>query len=102
MEDAWLEAAEGIGASEGPQGVLFFPARVVIQFLEVGQVFGQIPDLVVRVSKALYLGMEGFVSFLSDGEVDHWHERFSGKEGVCFFAGEDSSRIGVLPCSEGV
>jgi hypothetical protein len=101
VEDAWLEATKGIGASEGLQGVLFFPACVVIQLLEVGQVFSQIPDLVMGVSEALYFGTEGFVSFLSDSEVDHWHEHLSGKEGVRLFAGEDSSRVRVLPRSEG-
>jgi hypothetical protein len=30
VEDAWLEAVEGIGTSKGSQGVLFFPSRVVV------------------------------------------------------------------------
>jgi hypothetical protein len=100
MEDAWLEMVEGIGAGKGLQGVLFFPTCVVIQFLEVGQVFSQIPNLVVGVSEALYFGMEGFVSFLLDGEINHRSERCPREEAVRFFAGENSSRVGVLPCPE--
>jgi hypothetical protein len=30
MEDAWLETAEGVGASKGSQGVLFFPSCVIV------------------------------------------------------------------------
>jgi hypothetical protein len=30
MEDAWLEAAEGVSMSESLQGVLLFPSRVIV------------------------------------------------------------------------
>jgi hypothetical protein len=100
VEDAWLEAAEGVGASEGSQGILFFPVRVVIQLLKIGQVFGQIPNLIMGVAEALYFGTEGLIPFLSDGEIDHWRKGLSGEEGVCLFAGEDSSRVGIFPRSE--
>jgi hypothetical protein len=100
VEDAWLEAAKGISTSEGSQGVLFFPACVVIQLLEIGQVFGQIPDLIVDAAEVLYLGVEGFIPFLLDGKIDHRRECFPGEEGVCLLAGEDSSRIGVFPRPE--
>jgi hypothetical protein len=100
VEDAWFEAAESVSASEGSQGVLFFPTRVVIELLEIGQVFGQIPNLIVGVAEALHFGAEGLVPFLPDGKINHRREGFPGEEGVCLLTSEDSSRIGVLPHPE--
>jgi hypothetical protein len=101
VEDAWLEVAESIGASKGSQGVLFLLTRVIIKLLEIGQVFGQIPDLIVGVAEVLYFGVEGLVPFLLDSKIDHGREGFPGEEGVCLLTGEDSSGIGVFPCPEG-
>jgi hypothetical protein len=102
MEDAWLKAAKGVGTSKGSQGVLLLPACVVIQFLEVGQVFGQVPDLVMGVAEALYFSTKGLVPFLLDGEIDHQCEGLSREEGVRLLAGEDPSRVGVFPRPERV
>jgi hypothetical protein len=102
VEDAWLEVAESVSTSKGSQGVLFFPTRVVIELLEIGQVFGQVSDLIVGVAEALYFGAEGLVPFLPDSEINHRREGFPGEEGVCLFTSEDSSGIGVFPRSEGV
>jgi hypothetical protein len=55
----------------------------------------------VGIPEALHFGTEGLIPFLSNGEVDHWHEGFSGEEGICLLAGEDSSGVGVLSCAEG-
>jgi hypothetical protein len=102
MEDIWLEAMESISAGKGSQGVLFFPLRVIVQFLEIGQVFSQVPDPVMGIPEALYFGAEGFVSLLSDSEVDHQGKHHSREEGVCLFTGEDLSGVGVLPRPEWV
>jgi hypothetical protein len=102
MEDAWLEAVEGVGASKGPQGVLFFPACVVIQLLEIGQVFGQVSNLIMGIAKVLYFSAEGLISLLLNGKIDHWHEGLSGEEGVRLLAGEDPLGVGIFPCSERV
>jgi hypothetical protein len=102
VEDAWLKAAEGIGMGKGPQGVLFLPLCVVVQFLEIGQVLGQVSDSVVGTSEALYFSTKGFVSLLSDGEVDHWGECCSQEKGICLFTGEDSLGIWVFSCPEWV
>jgi hypothetical protein len=101
MEDAWLEAVESISASKGSQGVLFFPARVIIEFLEVSQVFSQVSDLIVGFAEALYFGAEGLISFLLDGKIDHQREGFPGEESVCLLTSEDSSGVGVFPRSKG-
>jgi hypothetical protein len=74
---------------------------VVVQFLEIGQVFGQVSDVIVGPAKALHFCMKGLVSFLLDGEVDHRHKSLSRKEGVPLFAREDSSGVRVFSCSEG-
>jgi hypothetical protein len=101
VEDAWLEVAKHISASKGSQGVLLFPACVVVEFLEIGQVFGQVPDLIVGVAEALYFGAKGLVPFLLDSKIDHGREGFPGEEGVRLLTGEDSAGIGVFPCPEG-
>jgi hypothetical protein len=100
MEDAWLKAAEGIGMGKGLQGVLFLPLCVVIQFLEVGQVLGQVSDSVVGIAEVLYFSVKAFIPLLSDGEVDYQSKCCSWEEGVCLFAGKDSSGIQVFPCPE--
>jgi hypothetical protein len=102
MEDAWLEAAEGVGTSEGLQGVLFLPVCVVIQFLEIGQVFGQVSNLVVGIAEALYFSAKGLIPFVLDSEINHWCEGLPGEEGVCLLAGEDPSRVRVFPRPERV
>jgi hypothetical protein len=101
MKDAWLEAAEGIGLCEGSQGVLFLPARIIVEFLEISQVFGQVSNVIVGSLEALHFRAESIVSFLLDGEVDHGCEGLSRVEGIRFFACKDSSGVGVLPRPEG-
>jgi hypothetical protein len=101
MEDAWLEAAEGVGPCEGSQGVLFLPTHIIIQFLEVGQIFGQVSDVIVGPAEALHFRAKGIVSFLLDGEVDHGCEGFPREEGICFLACEDPSGIRIFSRSEG-
>jgi hypothetical protein len=100
VEDVWLKTVEGVGMGKGLQGVLLLPSCVVIQLLEVGQVLGQISNPVMGVSEVLYFSAEGFISLLLDGEVNHQGECRPQEEGVCFFAGEDSSGIWVFPCPE--
>jgi hypothetical protein len=75
--------------------------RVIVQFLEVGQVFGQISDVIVGPAKALHFRTEGLVPFLLDGEVDHWCKRLPREEGVPLLARKDSSGVGVFSHSEG-
>jgi hypothetical protein len=70
--------------------------------LEIGQVFGQVSDLVVGTAEVLHFSMESLVSFLSNGEIDHGHEGFSGEEGVHLLARKDSSRVGVFPRPKGM
>jgi hypothetical protein len=101
MKDMRLEAAKGVSTSKGSQGVLLFPTHVIVELLEIGQVFGQIPDLIVSVAEALYFGAEGLVPFLLDSKINHRHKGFPGEEGVCLFTSEDSSGIGVFPRPEG-
>jgi hypothetical protein len=101
MEDAWLKAAEGIGSCKGSQRVLLFPAHVVVQFLEVGQVFGQVSDVIVGPAEALHFRAEGLISLLLDGKIDHRCESLPREEGVRLLACEDSSRVGVFSRSEG-
>jgi hypothetical protein len=57
VKDVWLESVEGVSMSQGVQGVILLPLGVVIQFLEIGQVLGQVSDPVMCVLKALYFGM---------------------------------------------
>jgi hypothetical protein len=80
---------------------LLFPTRVIVQFLEVGQVFGQISDLIVGTVEVLHFRAEGLIPFLLDGKIDHQYESLPGKEGVRLLAGEDSSGVGVFSHSEG-
>jgi hypothetical protein len=101
VEDAWLEAAESVSASKGSQGVLFFPMRVIIELLEIGQVFSQIPDLIMGIAEALYFSAEGLIPFLLNGKIDHQREGLPGEEGVRLLTGEDSSGVGVFPRPEG-
>jgi hypothetical protein len=101
VEDAWLEAAESVGPCKGSQGILFFPTRIVVKFLEVGQIFSQVSDVIVGFVEALHFRAEGIVSFLLDGEVDHGCKGLPWIEGVRFFACKDSSGVGVFPCPEG-
>jgi hypothetical protein len=102
VEDAWLEAAEGVGVGQGAQGVVLLPSCVVIQFLEVGQVFGQVSNSIVGAPESLDFGVQGFVPFLSNGKVDHRGEHFSREEGIGLFTGEDPSRVRIFPCPERV
>jgi hypothetical protein len=79
---------------------VLLPLGVIVQFLEVGQVFSQVSDSVVCVSKMLYFSVQGFVPFLLDGEVDHGGECFSGEEGVSLLACEDSAGVQIFSCPE--
>jgi hypothetical protein len=101
VKDVWLEAAEGIGPREGSQRVLLLPTCVVVQLLEVGQVLGQVSDVIVGPAEALHFRTKGIVSLLLDGEVDHGRKCFPREEGVCFFACENPSGVGVFSRSEG-
>jgi hypothetical protein len=51
--------------------------------------------------EALYFRAKGFVPFLPDSKIDHWHKGLSGEEGVCLLAGEDPAGIGIFLRSEG-
>jgi hypothetical protein len=100
MEDAWLKAMEGIGSSQGVQGVVFLPPDIIILFLDLSQLLGQVSNFVMCVPEALYLGVEGFIPFLLDGEVDHRGEHLCRVEGISFLLHENPSRVWVFSCSE--
>jgi hypothetical protein len=100
VEDAWLEAAEGVGPRKGSERVLFLPTRIVIQFLEIGQVLSQISDMIVGPAEALHFRTKGVVSLL-DSEVNHGRESFPREEGIRFLTCEDPSGIRVFSRSEG-
>jgi hypothetical protein len=57
MEDAWLESVEGVGMGQCAQGVVLLPSSAIVQFLEIGQVLGQVSDPVVHVLEVLYFGV---------------------------------------------
>jgi hypothetical protein len=100
MEDARLEAMEGIGSSQGVQGVVFLPPGIIILFLDLSQLLGQVSDSVVCTPEALYLSAESFVLFLLDGEVDHRGECLCGVEGISFLLRENPSGVRVFSHSE--
>jgi hypothetical protein len=56
MEDAWLELVEGVSAGQGVQRVVLLLPSIIVQLLEVGQVFGQVSDSIMDVSEALHFG----------------------------------------------
>jgi hypothetical protein len=71
VKDVWLESAEGISVGQGMQEVVLLPSSVIVQFLEIGQIFGQVSNPIMCALEALYFSVQGFISFLSDSEVDH-------------------------------
>jgi hypothetical protein len=79
---------------------VFLLSGVIVQFLEVGQIFGQVPNSVMSALKTLYLGAQGLVPFLLDSKVNHWGECLPGKEGVSLLACENSTGVWVFPCPE--
>jgi hypothetical protein len=93
MEDVWLESVEGICVDQSMQGVVLFPLSVIIQFLEVGEVFSQVSNSFMYVSEALYFSVQGLILLLPDSEIDHGDEHLPREEGISLFACEDLARV---------
>jgi hypothetical protein len=89
VEDMWLKVVESIGSGQGMQGVILLPLSVIILFLNIGQLLGQVSDPVVHALEALYFSTKGFIPFLLDSKVDHGSECLCGVEGVSFLLSED-------------
>jgi hypothetical protein len=100
VKDVWLESAEGISVGQGMQGVVLLPSSVIVQFLEVGQIFGQVFNPIMYASEALYFSVQGFILFLSDGKVNHWGKCLPGEEGIGLLACKDSVRVWILSHSK--
>jgi hypothetical protein len=102
VEDPWLKVVEGVGSSQGVQGVVLFPPGVMVQLLEVGQILSQVCDPFMHTLEALYFSVKGLILFPLDGKVNHGGECFCGEEGISLLLCEDPAGVWIFPCPEWV